>query len=63
MQPHAIARCGNSNSQKWLRGPDGQLMSAHSGLCLADPGNSKASGTHLEQDDCYRQPGEIWVIT
>lgn len=58
-----LSRCGNSNSQKWLRGPDGELMSAHSGLCLADPGNSKASGTRLVQEDCYRQPGEIWVIT
>jgi hypothetical protein len=58
-----LARCGKSTSQTWLRGPDGELMSAHSGLCLADPANSKASGTRLVQEDCYRQPGEIWVIT
>lgn len=58
-----LARCGSSSAQKWLRGPDGELMNAHSGLCLADPGSSKASGTRLVQDDCYEQPGEIWVIS
>jgi Ricin-type beta-trefoil lectin domain/Putative Ig domain len=58
-----LARCGNGSAQTWLRGPDGELMDAHSGLCLADPGNSKVSGTKLVQNDCYRQPGEIWVIS
>jgi Ricin-type beta-trefoil lectin domain/Putative Ig domain len=58
-----LARCGNGSSQTWLRGPDGELMNAHSGLCLADPANSKVSGTKLVQNDCYSQPGEIWVIS
>jgi hypothetical protein len=58
-----LARCGSSSAQKWLRGPDGELMNACSGRCLADPGNSKVSGTRLVQDDCYEQPGEIWVIS
>jgi hypothetical protein len=58
-----LARCGSSSAQRWLRGPDGELMNAHSGLCLADPGDSKVSGTRLVQNDCYRQPWEIWVIS
>ena len=32
-------------------------------LCLADPDNSKVSGAKLVQNDCYSQPGEIWVIS
>jgi len=59
-----LARCaGSSAAQKWLRGPDGELMNAHSGRCLADPGSSKANGTRLVQEDCYSQPGELWVIS
>jgi hypothetical protein len=38
-------------------------MNGGSGRCLADPGNSAATGTTLIQDDCYREPGEIWVIS
>jgi Ricin-type beta-trefoil lectin domain/Putative Ig domain len=58
-----LAKCGSGSAQKWLRGPDGELMNAHSGLCLADPDNSKVSGAKLVQNDCYSQPGEIWVIS
>ncbi len=58
-----LARCGTGTAQKWLRGPNGELMNAHSGLCLADPADSKASGAKLIQNDCYSQPGEIWVIS
>ncbi len=58
-----LARCGKSAAQKWIRGPNGQLINASSGRCLADPGNSLATGTKLIQDDCFSQPGEIWVIS
>ncbi len=58
-----LARCGSGPAEKWLRGPYGQLINVNSGRCLADPGNSLASGTKLIQDDCYSEPGEIWVIS
>jgi hypothetical protein len=58
-----LARCSGKPAQKWLRGPNDQLMNANSGRCLADPANSKVSGTPLIQDDCYSLPGEDWVIS
>ncbi len=58
-----LARCSNSASQRWVHGPNGQLINANSGRCLAIPGNSAAAGTGLIQDDCYSEPGEIWVIS
>jgi Ricin-type beta-trefoil lectin domain len=58
-----LARCSTSAAQRWVRGPNGQLVNAHSGRCLAIPGNSRAAGTILIQDDCYSEPGEIWVIS
>jgi hypothetical protein len=58
-----LSSCTGSLAQKWLRGPNGELINASSGRCLADPGNSRAGGTRLIQDDCYSLPGEIWVIS
>jgi hypothetical protein len=58
-----LAPCTGSIAQKWLRGPNGELINANSGRCLDDPGNSRAGGTRLIQDDCYSLPGEIWVIS
>jgi Ricin-type beta-trefoil lectin domain len=58
-----LAHCSQSAAQRWLRGPSGELINANSGRCLAIPGNSRAPGTELVQDDCYSEPGEIWVIS
>jgi Ricin-type beta-trefoil lectin domain len=58
-----LASCSRSAAQRWVRGPNGQLVNANSGRCLAIPGNSPAAGTRLIQDDCYSEPGEIWVIS
>jgi hypothetical protein len=58
-----LDKCTGRTAQQWQRGPDGQLMNANSGRCLADPGNSKVRGTKLIQSDCYGMPGEIWVIS
>jgi hypothetical protein len=49
--------------QRWSFGPNGQLINANSGRCLADPGNSTVNGTKLVQEDCYGLPGEIWAVT
>jgi Ricin-type beta-trefoil lectin domain len=58
-----LAKCTGKAPQQWLRGPNGQLMNANSGRCLADPNNSARSGTDLVQDDCYSLPGEIWTVS
>jgi hypothetical protein len=58
-----LAKCSSSAAERWERGPDGQLINANSGRCLAVPGNSRTAGTKLIQDDCYSEPGEIWVIS
>jgi hypothetical protein len=58
-----LQNCSGKSDQQWLRGPDGQLMNANSGRCLADPGDSGASGIQLLQEDCYSLPGEIWMIS
>ena len=58
-----LAGCSKSAALRWLRGPNGQLINANSGRCLAIPANSRAAGTTLIQDDCYSEPGEIWVLS
>jgi Ricin-type beta-trefoil lectin domain len=58
-----LARCTEKLPQQWLRGPNGELMNANSGRCLADPSNSTRSGTALVQEDCYSLPGEIWTVS
>ncbi len=40
----------------WVQGPAGELINAVSGKCL------DAVSGHLELEDCYRQPGEIWAL-
>jgi hypothetical protein len=58
-----LAKCSSAAAEHWERGPDGQLINASSGRCLAGPDNSRTAGTKLIQDDCYSEPGEIWVIS
>jgi len=50
-------------SQQWLVGPGGELINAHSGDCLADPGNKTANGTALKLGACYGRAGETWAVT
>jgi hypothetical protein len=50
-------------SNLWVPLPDGQIQQADSGLCLADPGDSRAAGTTLILNDCYGDPGEIWAVS
>lgn len=52
--------CNGGANQQWTVLPDGELMNANSGRCLDDPGNVTTLGTQLQQQDCYRQAGEIW---
>ena len=52
--------CNGGVNQKWTILPDGELMNVNSGKCLDDPANAATLGTQLEQEDCYRQAGEIW---
>ena len=58
-----LARCSGAASQKWFPAPDGELLNGGSGRCLADPGNTRAAGTRLVQQDCYGQPGELWAVS
>ena len=58
-----LAKCSAAGPQRWARGPHGELINALSGRCLADPGNSRNAGTGLTQEDCYGEPGEIWVVS
>lgn len=50
-------------SQQWLVGPGGELINAHSGDCLADPGDKAANSTALKLGACYGRAGEIWAVT
>jgi len=56
-----LERCAGEGAQKWLSGPNGQLMNSNSGRCLAGP--DTARGSALVQEDCYSLPGEIWTIS
>ncbi len=58
-----LARCSGAASQKWFPAPGGELLNGGSGRCLADPGNTRAAGTRLVQEDCYGQPGELWAVS
>ena len=58
-----LARCSGTASQKWLPAPGSELLNGGSGRCLADPGNTRAAGTRLVQEDCYGQPGELWAVS
>jgi hypothetical protein len=50
-------------SNVWFPLPDGEIQQGDSGLCLADPGNSKAAGLTLVLNDCYGDPGELWAVS
>ena len=58
-----MARCSGAASQKWFPAPGGELLNGGSGRCLADPGNTRAAGARLIQEDCYGQPGELWGVS
>ncbi len=50
-------------SQQWLVGPGGELINAHSGDCLADPGDKAANSTAVKLGACYGRASEIWAVT
>ena len=58
-----LVSCTGPGARQWLRGPHGELLNAHSARCLADPENAAASGRKLAQEDCYSEPGEIWLVS
>lgn len=58
-----LDKCTGRAAQQWQRGPGHELMNANSSRCLADPGDSRVSGTKLIQEDCYSLPGESWMIS
>ena len=58
-----LAGCSSSAREQWAAGPGGGMLNGNSGRCLADQGNKAASGTTLVQEDCYGQPGDIWLAS
>ena len=61
-----LAGCNGTAAQQWKILTDGggvELQNPHSGRCLADPGDSTATGTRLVIDACLTaDPGVGWRI-
>jgi GH25 family lysozyme M1 (1,4-beta-N-acetylmuramidase) len=61
-----LSTCNGSAAQQWqitAAGGGQQLVNPQSGLCLADPGDSQASGTQLVVKGCTAgDPGMNWRI-
>jgi GH25 family lysozyme M1 (1,4-beta-N-acetylmuramidase) len=59
--------CNGSNAEQWhlIAGVGGLLLeNPHSGLCLADPADSKAYGTQLRIQRCTSaDPGTAWRVS
>ena len=66
--PVDIYGCTGSAGQAWRMVPQGpigsDLVNPHSGLCLADPGDSTANGTKLVIAPCPARadPGTSWHV-
>jgi GH25 family lysozyme M1 (1,4-beta-N-acetylmuramidase) len=65
--PVELSSCNGSTAEQWrLVDGDGALMleNPHSGLCLADPADSKVYGTQLQLHQCTtRDPGTVWRVS
>ena len=61
-----LAPCSGGGGQQWQINPAGagqQLVNPQSGLCLADPDDSTASGTQLVIASCTGgDPGTGWRL-
>jgi GH25 family lysozyme M1 (1,4-beta-N-acetylmuramidase) len=61
-----LSTCNGSAAQRWritATGGGQWLQNPQSGLCLADPGDSVASGTQLTVDSCTASdPGVVWRV-
>jgi GH25 family lysozyme M1 (1,4-beta-N-acetylmuramidase) len=66
--PVDISTCNGSAGQTWRMAPKGpigsELINPHSGLCLADPGDSATNGTRLVAESCPASPdpGTSWHV-
>src|SRR5260370_35043341 len=66
LTPVDINTCNGSAGQSWRMAPKGpigsELINPHSGLCLADPGDSATNGTRLVIESCPAppDPGTSW---
>lgn len=54
--------CSGSETQQWLLGPDGDLVSPHTGFCMDDPGSSTADGTPLDISACTGGDNQVWNL-
>ncbi len=55
--------CFGGINEIWITGPDGELINANSGLCLAAASSAPDSGDALVQQDCTGSIEEIWTIS
>jgi GH25 family lysozyme M1 (1,4-beta-N-acetylmuramidase) len=68
LTPVDINTCNGSAGQGWRMAPEGpvgsELVNPHSGLCLADPGDSATNGTRLVIESCPAtpDPGRTWHV-
>src|SRR5260370_37118626 len=60
LTPVDINTCNGSAGQSWRMAPTGptgsELINPHSGLCLADPGDSATNGPRLGTEPCPATP-------
>jgi beta-glucosidase len=58
-----LTSCGNASPrQLWSQGTDGELANPSSGLCVTDPGSSKANGTVPTMGACHVRSYEQWTL-
>ena len=63
--PVDLWSCNGTGAQQWQLVPSGggaEVVNPHSGLCLADPGDSSVKGTAVQVITCTGAPGEGWRV-
>jgi hypothetical protein len=56
-----LSACDRAANEIFQFAAYGMIENPGSGKCLADPGDSTASGTRVVLEDCYGLPGEVWA--
>jgi O-glycosyl hydrolase len=61
-EPILLWACNGGGNQQFLPQTNGELIGAHSGLCLDVTGSSTANGTPIELWTCTGKPNQQWKL-
>jgi O-glycosyl hydrolase len=61
-EPVQLWTCNGGSNQQFLPQTNGELIGAHSGLCVDVTGNSTANGTQIELWTCTGKPNQQWKL-